>query len=261
MNFTADFFKQAQSCLEEVVRAYRPKLLDAHGDVKTDLKQNKSAVTEHDIELEHLISDALKKFDPAIGIHGEELGREGNEETFWLVDPIDGTENFTRGLPFVYNMATLIDDGEPVYAFVYRIFSDELFTAIKGGGSFKNGRPIHVSQRPIERSFIEIDTTYFGRPEAVTLFNAIEPLIYRLRKIDDFTYAPEGKVDGHIVYKTGGSVWDYPPRALLIAEAGGRVSNIGSDTYDYRDLSLLGTNPLIFDDLSKAITEAVGAKK
>jgi myo-inositol-1(or 4)-monophosphatase len=259
MKPTADFFKQAQACLEKVVRDYRHQLLTAFGDVAHEIKEDNSPVTKLDLELELLMKDSLKKLDSGIGFEGEEHGKEGNDKTFWLIDPIDGTANFIRGIPFVFNMATLIDNDEPVYAFVYRFIPDELFIAKKGGGAYKNNQPIKVSDRPLDKAWIEIDTTYFGRPEAIPLIQAVESKIHRLRKIDDFTFVPQGRVDGHIVYKAGGKVWDYPPRALLISEAGGRVANIGSDTYHYRDLSLLATNPLIFDDLKQAINLAIGS--
>lgn len=260
MQPTADFFAQAQLCLESVVRPYRRQILAAHGNVETEIKSDGTPVTRLDTELEHLMRNALAAFDSSVGFEGEELGKSGNEDTFWLLDPIDGTENFVRGLPFVRNMATLVDGNEPVFAFVYNPITDALFTASKGGGAFRNGEAIHVSDRPIDRAWIELSAP-LQKPEVYQVLKAIRSRVSALSVIRDFPMVAEGKLDGQVVYGSGGGAWDYAPRALLISEAGGKVANIGSDAYDFRNNDVLMTNPMIFDDLMKAITQAIASDR
>ena len=256
MQPTADFYKAAQDCIEQVVRAYRPKLLEAHGKIDPSIKLNATPVTDFDEELEALLKNALSTFDTSIGFYGEESGRTGNKETFWLVDPIDGTESFVRGLPFFRNMVTLINDGHPVFAFVYKPYSDEVYCASEDNGAFKDGVPIHVSSRPLSRTWIDISAPP-SEPGSSELIQALIPHINGFRIIGDFTYVTEGKVDAQVLYKSGGGPWDYAPRALLFKEAGGRVTNIGSDAYDYTNNNVLMANPIIFDELMKIIVEAV----
>lgn len=256
MRQTVDFYTQAQACIERVVRDYRPKILEAHGKIDPAIKPDATPVTAFDKELEQLLRDELQKFDVSIGFEGEEFGKSGNEQTFWLIDPIDGTESFVRGLPFVRNILTLIDNNEPVFTLVYRPVTDELFTASKGNGAFNNGERITVSNRPLKRAWLELSVPITD-PSAVSVTQAVRRQINGFRTMGEFTYVAQGQIDGQLVYKSGGGPWDYAPRALLISEAGGRVANIGSDSYDFRNNDFLATNPVIFDDLMKTITEAL----
>lgn len=256
MKPTTDFIAQAQAVIVQVLNDYKPKLVAAHGNVAEEIKSDTTPVTALDKELETLIRDALTKLDAGIGQEGEEHGKAGNAETFWLIDPIDGTESFVRGLPFVRNMVTLIDGGEPVYALVNKPFSNELFTAQKGGGSFKNGQAVHIGSRPLSRAWIELSAP-LGDNASIPVVQAVRKQINGFRTLGEFTYVVEGKIDGQLIYKSGGGPWDYAPRALMVAEAGGRVANIGSDSYDYRNNDVLMANSVIFDDLMATINSVI----
>ncbi len=87
MTPTNDFLIQAQGCIERVVRANRPKILELHGNVKTDIKADHTVVTDLDKAMEKELRVALKEFDAGIGFEGEEFGIEGSRKTFWLIDP------------------------------------------------------------------------------------------------------------------------------------------------------------------------------
>ncbi len=259
MQPTADFYRDAQACIERVVRAYRPKILQNHGKIDPAIKSDATPVTEFDRELEQLLRQALATFDSGIGFEGEEFGKAGNEETFWLIDPIDGTENFVRGLPFVRNMVTLIHDNRPVSTFIYKPITDELFTASEGSGAFKNAQTIHVSNRPLTRAWIELSSPLKSL-EAVAVVQTLKPCMTGFRTIGEFTYVAEGQLDGMLVYQAGGGPWDYAPRALLVQEAGGKVANIGSESYDFRNNDVLMANPIIFDEVMQTITETLQDK-
>jgi fructose-1,6-bisphosphatase/inositol monophosphatase family enzyme len=256
MQPTADFFAAAQACIEKVVREYRPTLLENHGRIDPSLKPDATPVTEFDKELEQKLRDALTTFDGSIGFEGEELGKSGNEDTFWLIDPIDGTESFVRGLPFVRNVVTLIHNNQPVFALVYRPIADVLFVASEGNGTFKNGAPVHVSNRPLIRTWMDISAPP-TIPGSIALLEALKPHINGFRIIGEFTYITEGKVDAQLLYKSGGGPWDYAPRALLFKEAGGKVANLGTEKYDFRNNDVLMANPAVFDELMGIITSAI----
>lgn len=256
MQSTADFFTAAQACIEKVVRDYRPIILEAHGKIDPSIKPDATPVTEFDKQLEQNLRDALTAFDSSIGFEGEELGKSGNTDTFWLIDPIDGTESFVRGLPFVRNLVTLISDNKPVFTLVYRPIDDELFIASEGNGATKNGEALHVSNRPLSRAWIDVSAPVTA-PGSDILLKALKPHINGFRIIGEFTYAVEGKIDAHLLYKAGGGPWDYAPRALLFREAGGKVANLGTDTYDFRNNDVLMANPAIFDELMNIIVNAI----
>lgn len=256
MQPTADFYVAAQACIEKVVRDYRPTILQAHGKINPAIKPDATPVTEFDKQLEQQLRDALTTFDSTIGFEGEELGKSGNEDTFWLIDPIDGTESFVRGLPFVRNVVTLIDNNQPVFALVYRPITDELIVASKGNGASNNGQAIHVSNRPMSRSWIDLSAPLTS-DGAVAIVRAIRPHINGFRTIGEFTYVAQGQVDGQLIYESGGGPWDYAPRALLVQEAGGLVANIGTNSYDFRNNNVLLANPNIFDELMKIVTDTI----
>ena len=252
---TIDHLQQAQDFIIAQFKLARPKLLEAFGNIDETIKGDLTVVTQLDKQIEQDLRDACKKFDPSIGFVGEEYGQAGNADTFWLIDPIDGTESFIRGIPFARNIVTLIEAGKPVMVVVYKFVTDEWFTAIAGQGAFKNGQAIHCSQRPLSRTWVELSSP-FTDPTAVPVINAVRKLTNGYRMIGDFTLTAEGKVDALLLYKTAGGDWDCAPRALLMQEAGAKVANIGSTEYDYKNHDFLAANPAIFDELMAAIVEA-----
>lgn len=256
MNLTNDFLIQAQGVIERVFRSYREELIAKSGNIETTYKADNTVVTALDRKIEKDLRAALIEFDGSIGIEGEELGIEGNRTTYWLLDPIDGTDSFVRGIPLYRNVATLIDDGRAVFALVYKPATNELFVAADGEGVYRNGQPIHIGQRPLSRSTLDI----MGRldnPDIQSIIRAIQPKLDGVRRTSDFLSVVQGQLDGQISLGTSAGPWDFAPRALLIKEAGGRVANIGSDSYDFRINNYLATNPVIFDELMELIVTAL----
>jgi myo-inositol-1(or 4)-monophosphatase len=254
MDFTNDFFIQAQGVIERVFRSVREELIAASGNIDTDRKSDNTVVTRLDHEVEAKLREALLAFDGAIGIEGEELGVEGSRDTFWLLDPIDGTDAFTRGLPYYRNMASLIHNGEVIFAMVYRPVTDELYVAAKGDGAFRNGQQIKVSERTLKESRIELHYSK-QNPQTWRLLERLSPSVEGLRISGDFLTVAEGKQDALLVYRMKWGTWDSAPRALLIQEAGGRVANLGKTSFDYTDPNFLAANPVIFDELMELIVK------
>ncbi len=251
---TDDQLRQARTFIVEQFQGFRPRLLEAFGNIAEQMKDDATPVTDLDKQIERELRVALANFDSGIGFIGEEFGQTGNTETFWLVDPIDGTESFIRGIPSPRNMVTLIDHGTPVLTLVYKFVTDELFTAIRGQGAYKNGQPIHTSQRSLDRMWMEIATP-LSEPAVASILAPIRKVINGYRVSGDFTLSVEGKIDALLVYKVGGGDWDYAPRGLLFQEAGAKVANIGSDTYDYRNHDFLAAPAHVFDQLMAIINQ------
>ena len=252
MKFDSSFFKQAEKIIGSYFRSKQATLIAANGNVESQFKDDKTIVTELDKAMELELKEHLEKLDHGIGFEGEEFGSSGDRTTFWLVDPIDGTENFVRGLPFFRNMAALIHEGQPVFSVVYRVTADELFVATKGKGTFKNGAKLKVSSRPLERLRLEVSCIYKDKT-ALPVLDALAKQVEGLRTSDEFLYVVEGKLDGHLVYKSDTKPWDNAPRMLLMEETGARVANIGSDSYDYTKGDWLAASPAVFDQLVSII--------
>ena len=257
MQPTSDFLNHAEKHIRLTLQELRPTLLEAHGAINHQLKDDESVVTEMDVLVESRLQQALREIDPSIGFCGEESGADLEQKTFWLVDPIDGTEWFIRGLPFSTNMITLIDNNQPVMGIIYNYFLDEYFLAIKGQGATRNGHRIHVSDRTLDRSYVSfggrVGKQYYG------VNDRLRDLVRGMPKFHasgfDYTSIARGALDGAIIWFSSGHVWDFAPGTLLVQEAGGRVENLDSDSYDYRNTKFIASNPVIFDELNQFVAQ------
>lgn len=233
--------------------------------MKANLRETKkiNEATQHDIKLEldvrcqKLIERTLRRAFPTIPILGEEgvLG-DPNAPVRWVVDPIDGTVNFSYGLPHacvsialqIKSARSASADAEgfiSVIGVVYDPFTDELWTAVRGERSKLNGRTIRVSQR---RNLNEAIVALGFAKQTLTL-NKMLPtfngLIHRVRKIRimgaaalSLVYVGTGRMDAYIEY--GLRLWDIAAGGLIVECAGGRFrqKSLGKD-YAYE---ILATN-------------------
>jgi fructose-1,6-bisphosphatase/inositol monophosphatase family enzyme len=92
-------------------------------------------------------------------------------------------------------------------------------------------------------------------PKGYAMYRKLRPKISGFTLHLDFLVVLDGAIDGIVVYKSDGQIWDYAPRAHLIKEAGGLVANIGKSTYDIHDLDLVATNAVIFDEVHKILSD------
>lgn len=199
-------------------------------------------VTVVDEQAEKLIVDFLSKTFPNDAFLAEEgsygEGDDGRADRRWIIDPIDGTTNFAHDLaPFCVSIALEID-GRLCVGVIYEIGRDELFTAVNGEGAFVNGRPIHVS-RTTELDNAVVTTGFPFREFSnidgyMTVLRAFMERARAVRRpgsaAADLAFVAAGRMDGF--FETGLSAWDLAAGALLISEAGGRVSDVnGADRF------------------------------
>ena len=216
-----------------------------------------SAVTEFDRKTEQFLAEHLGKLFPDIKFFGEEFGGDNSAERFWLVDPIDGTSNFIRGLPFATTMVTLIQDGAPFFSLIYNFISKEMYSAEKGKGARLNGSPIRVSTRPLQYAYIFAETNRRDHKNAEISSRINEKFNVYATRNSGFEYAQvaRGGIEARITFgDPPGEDWDYAPGALLVAEAGGVVRNLGCDTYDYRNHEFVAGNREACDALEKLLS-------
>jgi myo-inositol-1(or 4)-monophosphatase len=140
---------KAKDAVVAAFKALRPKLLESYGNVENSYKSDKTVVTELDLWVEQEIKTALRTFDSAIGFLGEEHGAEGSTTLRWIIDPIDGTEQFIRGIPICSNMATLADGTDLLVTVIYNFVTDELYWAVKGGGNGLDDKRLNRRLRDI----------------------------------------------------------------------------------------------------------------
>jgi myo-inositol-1(or 4)-monophosphatase len=149
----------------------------------------------------------------------------------WVVDPLDGTNNFAHGFPvFAVSLAAIRGD-EVLAGATYDPLRDELFAARRGGGATLNGRPIRVSAR--ERLATSLVATGFPYDKAtnpdnnIAQFAAVTPLVRGIRRAGsaalDLAYVAAGRLEAY--WERGTNAWDVAAGILLVREAGGRVTD------------------------------------
>src|SRR5262245_61498370 len=126
-------------------RAGRLALDYYNGTFKVELKADESPVTVADREAELLLRTTLLGQFPGDGFHGEQQGTSGFR---WIIDPVDGTRNFVRGIPIWATLVGLEYRGEPVAGICVVPALSHTYRALRGGGAFRNDRAIHVSSVP-----------------------------------------------------------------------------------------------------------------
>lgn len=235
----------------ETVRSVRPILLPHWGkaeSIHTKSERYNSPVTEFDKAAEEHLKKELAAIDSSIGFVGEEQGGDRNKERFWLVDPIDGTVAFMRGLPHCTTMLALIEGGQQKFSVIYDFIEDVLYHAERGKGAYAGHEPIHVSERSLPNASIGVETKDAELLKRITDQFA---LFKTLTAGHEFIQVATGKIEGRICVDPYGEDYDFAAGTLLVMEAGGIVANIGKTTYDYKNLDFIAANRPVFEFLTK----------
>ena len=238
-----------------VLRKTRDTLLSAWGNVEVESQKDDPAVnvvTKTDIEIEKLVSTELAQIYPDISFVGEECGGSREEERFWIMDPIDGTAHFVRGLPFCTSMIALIENGIVIFSAIYDFVNDDMYWAERGMGAFKNDERLKVSNRTLAEAYIGCESN-LEREENLGLYLNLQSRTVIFQSINsgwEYAMVASGKLDARICLDPFGKDYDYAPGSLLVSEAGGIVTNIGSAEYDYRNTNFIVANPAIYEELT-----------
>ncbi|MCP3763500.1 inositol monophosphatase [Domibacillus sp. A3M-37] len=199
------------------------------------MKAAKDFVTEMDVEVEALIIERIQAKYPEHGIFSEEAGTiEADSNYKWVIDPIDGTINYSIGVPQYGVSIALTYKGDPIVGVIDLPGLNETYWASKGGGAFKDGTPIHVRDVPLSESFIShSDFAKDGNKEAnvqrLELLAKIVNDVYRVRIIGTaavtLAYIAAGKWDAALYMNP--AFYDIAAGQLLVTEAGGVMETAG----------------------------------
>jgi histidinol-phosphatase len=202
------------------------------GNLEVEYKADRSPVTVADRETERCIVDTLRRAYPDYGVLGEEHGEQSGRGARWIVDPIDGTKSFVRGIPYFATLIGLEEEGEITTGVIYAPAIDDLIYAQKGSGAFDRSGPIRVST--VDR--LDAAMLVFGGPSVLRqagYWSAYERLVDRSRRQRGFgdyfgyTFVHRGQSEAMIDVDL--KPWDLAPHKIIVEEAGGRFTDLASN--------------------------------
>jgi histidinol-phosphatase len=232
----------ARAAGEVCLRYYR-------GGFDVTIKADHTPVTQADREAEQLIVERLGRAFPDCGFLGEEFGDSGARDRRFIIDPIDGTKNFVRGIPVWAILLALEEGGEVTAGVVHNPALGELFWAQRGGGTFRNGERVTVSQigRLAEAQLIHSALRPLRAAGYWERFARLVDATDRQRGFGDYmgyTLVTEGKAEIYAeIYSEGDGLkpWDLAPCKILVEEAGGTFTDLDGRPTIYSG-SALATN-------------------
>ena len=252
-----------QRCAEALARDAGRRLLAGQREgFDIDHKGKNDLVTDIDRQTERFITSELAEMFPDDMILGEEFGEQHDDTVTaetggrqWFVDPIDGTLNYSHGIPVSCVSIGFQIDGVSQVGVIYDPHQDEMFSARRDAGATLNGRPMQVSgESKIANSLLVTGFPPSANEELeANLLNFAE-LTRRSRGIRrlgsaalDLAYTAAGRLDGFWEY--GLNPWDTAAGYLLVEEAGGRVTKIDGEPFDIHSPGILATNGRIHDEI------------
>lgn len=252
------------TAVEAVVRAGDLQMARLGTAVRVDRKGSIDLVTEVDVAVEQMVRALIAERFPDHRVLAEELDEAGGRESSpfcWVFDPIDGTTNYAHGLPIFCASLALEVDGVATVGAVYDPTRRELYTAERGIGAWLNGAPLRVSgATSLLDSMLCTGFPYNVHDsveEVVGLFGRFVGQARAVRRLGsaalDLCYVAAGRFDGFWEQRL--HPWDTAAAALIVAEAGGRVTTFTGGPYQSRQPSLVATNGHIHDAMLRTIAE------
>jgi myo-inositol-1(or 4)-monophosphatase len=234
------------------------KILMAHFGQKIEIRWKEghhgavSIVTEADLKSEAKIISILTQEFPEFGIYGEESGGHNMEADYvWYVDPLDGTNNFSRNIPLFGVSIGLVHRGQPVVGVLYFPTINLMLAAEEGGGCFANDKKVQVSTRPLASSLYYSGGKFHNQMQinlnlarACGLIKMIDASSYELAQI------AMGDAE---IYHLANVPHDVAAGVCLIREAGGMVTEENGAPWNINSKTILATNGLIHKDVIEVL--------
>ncbi len=218
--------------------------------------------TVADLESERMIVEMVEEYFPEDRILAEEGGDRGGTGPFvWVIDPVDGTVNYSHGLPLYTVSVGLALEREPVGGVVFLPALGDLYRAIQGEGATKNGKPLRASQRePLSRGLVVTGFPYNRREHLDLLAEGVRAVLEKARGIRrtgcaslDLCWLAEGRFDAF--YELNLKPWDTCAGTIIAREAGAVVSDFRGDPYDpFQCNTLAASNPRIHEEFLRLLS-------
>jgi myo-inositol-1(or 4)-monophosphatase len=230
--------------------------------VAVDQKSSNNLVTEADRQSERLIVDIIRDRFPGAGFLGEEetIRRSERLDDLWVIDPIDGTNNYAHGIPLYCVSIAYVQKGEPVIGVVYDPVRDELFSARAGAGAWCNGAPLRVTDSARLEASIVATGFYYERGVLMertldAIRRLFEANIRGIRRTGsaalDLCWLAAGRFDAYFEYRL--SPWDFAAGMLLVREAGGICDDRTGRRLDLEGTGVIVSNGAVHESLSRTV--------
>lgn len=228
---------------------------DMAGHVK--VKGLADYVTQVDTNIQNFLREKLGELAPEVEFLGEEDGLHAMKgDTFWILDPIDGTTNLVHDYQHSTVSLGLYSKGEIILGVIYDPFREEMFYAEKGKGSFVNGRPIHVAEAEnLRQTIIAIGTAPYQKELAPRNFACFQRVFEKCEDIRrtgsaamDLAYTAAGRIGGYFEARL--QPWDFAAGMLILTEAGGKITRYdGSEVNPVEPGGIVATNGKLHEEL------------
>jgi len=237
--------------------------------LKVTEKRANDFVSEVDKAAEEAIIQIIRHAYPDHAILAEESGVHAGNDYQWIIDPLDGTTNYLRGIPQFSVSIALQHKGTLISAVVYDPLRDEMFTADKGGGAYLNARRLRVSdQKHLQGALLGTGIPFRDQrfvDEYLGMLKALMRDAAGIRRPGsaalDFAYVAAGRYDGF--WELGLAPWDFAAGALLVREAGGVVTDLagGNDALQTGNVITAGVrlHAVMLDTIKPFLTEKLSA--
>jgi myo-inositol-1(or 4)-monophosphatase len=244
---------------ERAAREAGALLSDNFGKLLTiEQKADQSLVTDIDKKAEKIVADIIRSMWPGHTIIGEESGRSktGGEYT-WVIDPIDGTHNYIRGMKNFGVSIGIIRGDEFIAGVIYLPCEDALYKAELGSGCYKNRERIHVTQfaNACECTLLFDSGFKVGYAEKLEVFKKIAPQMFNVRmfgaSVRNLTYIAEGVAD--VLLEFDDKLWDFAAGITLVKEAGGKVTDFDGNALTPNSNSYIASNGFVHESIQKMI--------
>jgi myo-inositol-1(or 4)-monophosphatase len=236
----------------------------------TRTKVGHDIVTEVDLAAEQEIIRHIKAQFPDHSFYSEEIvdqkknNAKASRAFRWVIDPLDGTINYASGLPLFSCSLAFQQEERTVLGVIYNPIANELFSSIRGRGSYLNKNRLHVSDKSSlgESVLSFMLTSHYNQEQTNETLEYVKKLSMACRGLRlyvsqamELAYIAMGKLDGTFGVKSRG--FSAAAGALILREAGGRVTDLGGQEFDNSSRSLLATNSLLHDGVLTVIGKSV----
>ena len=207
-------------------------------------------VTQYDKKVQIELKERLLKLLPNASFIGEEndYGTIANFGYTFIVDPIDGTTNFSRGLSLSAISVALLKDGKPYIGVCYNPYIDEMFVSQKGKGAYLNGNIIHVSNKKLQEGLLLTgNAPYYAdmREKSLITLNKLAMIASDFRRfgsaVIDLCTIASGRAELYFELKV--QPWDFAAAMLILDEAGGKVTQMNGENMEFdKAVSIFASN-------------------